>query len=98
LQEGKGREGNKGVEGEREVMFDKFWSAYPRKVAKEDARRAWNKLALPFTEFEKLMAALSAAKVTWTEERFIPYPATWINGRRWEDELVPSYQPSGEIV
>jgi hypothetical protein len=66
--------------------FGRFWSAYPRKVAKPDAVKAWKKLALSFEDFEAMMTALEAAKPRWTEPQYIPYPASWLNKERWKDE------------
>ena len=71
-------------------MFDEFWSLYPRKIAKATARKAWAKLSAE----QQLMAAKAIDshcqywKAKETELEFIPYPSTWLNGERWEDELV----------
>ena len=71
-------------------MFDEFWSLYPRKIAKATARKAWAKLSAE----QQLMAAkaIDTHCQYWsakeTELEFIPHPATWLNGERWEDELV----------
>ena len=80
-----------------QVLFDRFWSAYPRKEGKRDARKAWDKLA-PDLELCRVMAsALEAQKrsAQWTKDggEYIPYPAKWLRGRRWEDEVTP--QPPG---
>jgi len=70
-------------------MFEEFWVSYPKKVGKADARKAFSKL----TEEQK-SAAISAIethkqfwKIKQTEIDYIPYPATWLRGERWEDEL-----------
>jgi hypothetical protein len=71
-------------------MFDEFWQLYPRKIAKATARKAWAKL----TPEQQLMAAKAIDthceywKAKETELEFIPYPATWLNQERWEDELI----------
>lgn len=70
--------------------FDLFWSAYPRRDAKKDAQRAWIKLA-PGHELRMTIAQAihrQQSSEAWTKDggRFIPLPATWLNGRRWEDE------------
>jgi hypothetical protein len=71
-------------------MFDEFWSIYPRKIAKAVARKSWQKLSAE----QQLMAAKAIDshcqywKAKETELEFIPYPATWLNQERWEDELV----------
>jgi hypothetical protein len=73
-----------------DVNFQRFWEAYPKKVGKAKAIQAWNKIAL-LKDQEKIFAALEAHKKLdqWQSEngRFIPHPATWLNQRRWEDEL-----------
>ena len=71
--------------------FDKFWAIYPRKVAKADARKAWAQTKDIRPDITKLLSAVHAACKTeqWMKSggAFIPYPATWLRGERWEDEL-----------
>ena len=68
--------------------FTAFWSAYPRKVAKPAALKAWRsaKHRPPLAE---LLVALDRHKGSeqWQAARFIPHPATWLNGQRWDDQL-----------
>lgn len=71
-------------------LFDSFWRAYPRKVAKQDAAKAFAKLA-PNAELMKLILAaiaVQSASEAWTKDggKFVPHPATWLNGKRWADE------------
>jgi hypothetical protein len=79
--------------------FAAFWSAYPRKVAKALAAKAWRscKHRPPLAE---LLAALDRHKASeqWQSARFIPNPATWINQQRWEDELPPAEKPKPLLV
>jgi DNA-binding transcriptional ArsR family regulator len=69
--------------------FAHFWSNYPRKESKRKAEQAWSKLK----RADRLAAldALSAHVERWrherTEAKFIPHPPTWLNQRRWEDQL-----------
>lgn len=70
--------------------FDEFWRAYPRRDAKQDAIKAW-RLLNPNDETRKgMLAALDWQRCQpgWRKDggRFIPLAATWIRGRRWEDE------------
>lgn len=82
--------------------FGEFWLAYPRRVAKPDALKAWKKLTPTAEQFAALMAALELAKKSeqWTRDsgKFIPHPATWLNRRGFEDELplgdAPAALPS----
>lgn len=67
--------------------FKAFWAEYPRRDAMKDAVRAWNK-AHP--KLEVVLEALRKAKRTpsWNRgKQYIPLPATYINGERWDDEL-----------
>ena len=75
-------EPGKGTDG-----FSKFWEAYPRKVGKLDAQRAWKKKGTPRVEY--ILEAISRQRTSpqWTRDggRFIPNPATWLNQGRWDD-------------
>jgi hypothetical protein len=77
--------------------FDQFWAAYPRKIAKADARKAWAQMAQKLPPVAELLSAISVAKESeqWRKDSglYIPYPATWLRGERWEDcyeaEITP---------
>lgn len=77
--------------------FDRFWQAYPRRVAKGAARKAWEKLRPDRQLTERILAAVERDKATdqWQREngRFIPHPATWLNQQRWEDEPDTGAEP-----
>lgn len=74
--------------------FDEFWASYPKKVGKEAARKAWNRLKPDKALRERIAAAVATAKESqqWNREngRFIPNPATWLNQGRWDDEYTPA--------
>lgn len=88
----KEREKEREIEIENECYardaFETFWKAYPRKVGKDAARRAFAKVKVPV---ETLVAAVEEQKASpqWTKDngQFIPNPATWLNQGRWEDEV-----------
>lgn len=70
--------------------FDVFWALYPRRVAKADARRAWAKISPDL--YPAVIAGLQLQlkhNQQWQRDggQYIPYPATWLNGERWEDEM-----------
>lgn len=79
---------------EDDALFRRFWSTYPRKVAKVDARKAWGKLRPDAALAERIIAGVEsyAATEQWRREggRYIPNPATFLNKRRWEDEIQPA--------
>lgn len=73
--------------------FAQFWAAYPRRVGKLAAQKAWKKLKPDEALAKKILEALEAQSQAWAasgqEFCFIPHPTTWLNQGRWEDELVP---------
>ena len=70
-------------------LFDTFWKAYPKKVAKEVAAKAFAKLRPSQEMLDEMLAAIAIQKATpqWTSVQFIPNPATWLNQARWQDEV-----------
>ena len=74
------------------LAFDKFWQAYPRKTAKGAAERAWAKIKP--ADHAAIHAALDSQRPHWKDPKFIPHPATWLNGKRWLDETqAPAVDP-----
>lgn len=69
--------------------FDEFWAAYPKKEAKKAAMKAWKKLKPNDDLQQTILADIRQRKDgSWKdrERRFIPNPATYLNGARWTDE------------
>jgi hypothetical protein len=70
--------------------FDEFWSAYPKKVGKGEAKKLWAKLKVN-GRLPSVLSAIAAQKATaqWQKEggQFIPLPATWLRQGRWDDEV-----------
>jgi hypothetical protein len=73
----------------QEQLFAQFWSVYPRKVSKEAAIKAWKSMP----EDDRALAADAIpnhARVFKAQARpkdRIPHPATWLNGKQWNDDL-----------
>jgi hypothetical protein len=61
-----------------------FWSAYPNKVKKIDALRAWQN-AIKTHEPQTIIDGLNNF-VFSDDPKFIPHPSTWLNQQRWLDE------------
>lgn len=71
---------------EEDQGFADFWTAYPRKENKGAARRAWS-AAIKKVAAEQIISAVKRAK--WNaDQKFIPHPASWLNGERWADEVA----------
>ena len=72
-----------------ETGFEIFWAAYPKKTSKPAATKAWAKLKPNEETVRTMLAAIEEAKKTtdWQKDggKYVPYPATWLNNRRWED-------------
>lgn len=77
--------------------FNQFWEAYPRKASKPAAISAWRKTAKTRPPLPELLNALAKHKARWNDPKFIPHPATWINGERWNDELADRTPPRREV-
>ena len=68
--------------------FESFWSAYPKKVAKQDALKAWGQVT---PDLQAVLDSLrwQRKQEDWTKDagKFVPYPATWLRDKRWQDEM-----------
>lgn len=71
--------------------FEEFWILYPRKVAKAAALKAFEKNVTDDL-FPVILSVLEKQRQSsdWLKDdgKFIPYPATWLNGKRWEDQIT----------
>ncbi len=80
--------------------FDQFWKAYPNKNGKKDAERAWRGVCPPAALLAKILAAVTvqAQSEAWHKQggMFVPLPATWLRGERWNDEV--RQEREGEAV
>ncbi|MFW9991940.1 MAG: Lin1244/Lin1753 domain-containing protein [Candidatus Odinarchaeota archaeon] len=73
------------------TLFEIFWKAYPKKMSKGQAEKAFNKINPDEELLDRILLSIDGAKNSpaWKKEngQFIPYPATWLNSRGWEDEI-----------
>ena len=67
--------------------FNSFWEAYPKKVGKADAQKAWQKIK--GVSLDEILKAIEQQKQSrqWQDKQYIPNPSTWLNQQRWMDEL-----------
>lgn len=93
--EGKGKEGKECASEDVDVeesRFDKFWKAYPKKVGKDAAKKAFDKRKPDDDTLENMIQAIELQKVSdqWQRDggQYIPNPATWLNQGRWMDEIA----------
>ena len=77
-------------------QFERFWKEVPLKVGKGAAYRAWNNIVKHWDGGEASFADMlvqhlierKRTDAKWIEGRYIPQPATFLNGHRWEDDYV----------
>ena len=77
--------------------FDRFWSVYPKKRSKGDARKAWRQTEAIRPPIDEVLAAVDRGNrsVEWHKAdregnvgAFIPYPASWLRAEGWDDEYT----------
>ena len=72
-----------------ENRFNEFYSEYPKKVGKAIVLKKY-KQGL-YKKHDEIMAGLEKWNAKWkadkTEKQYIPHASTWINQKRWEDEV-----------
>ncbi len=74
--------------------FDAFWAAYPAKVGKGAARKAFAK-AIKLTDLETMLAAIATYKARKPDWQNFAHPSTWLNQERWDDEWPEPKQQTG---
>ncbi len=76
--------------------FSDFWSIYPKKKSKGGAEKAWKQMVVNKKIVDAILKKIPLLKQTddWQKEngQFIPYPATWLRAKGWEDEEPEVYK------
>jgi hypothetical protein len=80
-------------------QFIAFWYRYPRKQARAEAERAWWRLSQAdrAAALERIPAQVAQWQLSGTQRRFIPHASTWLNQRRWEDEIEDLDSPLTDL-
>lgn len=88
---------NKEIYKER---FEKFYQAYPKHLKKAEVEKWFYKNKPDETLFKTMMTQLEKFKKTkeWNQTQYIPYPSTWLNQKRWEDEIKTQEDIDKEIL
>ena len=73
--------------------FNNFWNLYPKKIAKGDALKAWNKATKRKTADELLKLTKVYAEGKLPEDKYIPYPASWLNKELYESVEIVEAKP-----
>lgn len=73
------------IKDKEEDTFDHFWALWPKKVAKIDALKAWKSLT---TAHQQKAFHDAPTRYSDTDPHFIPNPATYLRGQRWNDARI----------
>lgn len=72
--------------------FDKFWKAYPKRKDKKRAYKAFMKIKPNNELLQQMLDCIEREKksLDWLKDngQYIPYPSSWLNGERWNDEDI----------
>lgn len=75
------------------ISFDDFWNCYPRKTNRDQAEKSWTKLKPDKQLFDQIILNIERRLQLgdWSLDRknYIPHAATYLNGKRWQDEIIP---------
>ncbi len=77
--------------------FERFWKTYPagpRKVAKVACLKKWNAIVVSDVMAQEIIEHVMAMKKTQQWVDYCPAPLTYLNQRRWVDEIQPDKAPS----
>lgn len=70
--------------------FDDLWKAYPRKVGKDAASKAFAKRKPDASLLASMLRSVAVQRQSeqWVKDggQFIPHLSTWLNEGRWQDE------------
>lgn len=78
------------IDIETNGQFDEFWSIYPNRLGKGQARTAFDKAVAKVGVEVVLEGARRLARdPNLPPTQFIPRPATWLNQERWDDDPYP---------
>ena len=81
----------------QEEEFNVWFDAYPKQTDRHEAARQWLAIRSNRPNLDTLLDLLEAQKSSsqWTrdEGRFVPNPAAYLSGRKWEDKLTAGKKP-----
>ena len=74
--------------------FGRFWAAYPKRVARKAAVKAFTQAVEDGADVEALVAGAGRYALERAEEdpRYTAYPGNWLAAGRWADE------PCGSLI
>lgn len=88
---GKDRLGKVSIEDTyAQKCFTNFWEMYPRKMARSKSEKSFCKVCTDENHYIQIMNGLARWNDYWStidDKQFVPYPTTWLNQERWNDDV-----------
>lgn len=82
--------------------FERLWALYPKKRSKGEAEKAWHELKPDDALVENILFKVAQAMKSpdWQKDggQYIPYPATWLRRKGWEDDYGPVKEKRGLVL
>ena len=75
----------------KEIVFNEFWDMYGKKQAKDAAERAFK--SIPISLYDDIRKNIPLFVKQYSDKQFQPYFSTYLNGKRWKDELKAEVKP-----
>jgi len=86
------KERKKERKNKEHTNFNVFYSKYPKKVGRASAEKSFNKINPDENLLRSMLVSLMEQKKSaqWNKDNgeYIPNPSTWLNQKRWEDEIT----------
>jgi phage replication O-like protein O len=82
-----------GLAAELADRFERFYDAYPLKKSRGTAEKAFAKIRPDEELLGQMLAGLERRRAsgTWLDPKYVPYPASWLNGKGWLDVIEVEY-------
>jgi hypothetical protein len=75
------------ISDQTEEEFEQFWQEYPRHEDRKKAKAAWHRLSHADQVAARAGVVAREGCEQWQDKMHIPHATTYLNGRRWEDEI-----------
>ena len=82
-------------DNDKKTTFVRFWNLYDKKVSRDKCEKIWAKLSEK--DIEKIFETLPAFIASIKDKQFQPHPATYLNQKRWNDEIAGPAPVKNEI-
>jgi len=78
-------------EEEINEIFNELWNLYDKKVSKESSFKAFKNV--PKNAYDEIRKNIPLFVKQYSDKQFQPHFSTYLNGKRWKDELKAEVKP-----